>query len=142
MRLSETDLARQVQQLQQEIAALTEQIGGVQREVDAKEQVQAQQLVPAGSRKPAVFVECTAAGVLLMPERTLLQATVPPAARETFLARVTARGYVVFLIRPDGLTAFERYREVVQTYNKTTRNTLNIGYEPVNADWKLVYPTH
>jgi uncharacterized protein YlxW (UPF0749 family) len=142
MRLSETDIAGQVRQLRDEIAALTAQIGTVQREIEAKEQVQAQQLVPAGSRKPAVFVECTADGVLLMPERTLLQAAVPPTARETFLARVTAKGYAVFLIRPDGLTAFKRYREVLETYNNTARSKVDMGYEPVNADWKLVYPNN
>jgi hypothetical protein len=47
----------------------------------------------------------------------------------------------VFLIRPDGFTAFENYRDVLQTHNTSATRALDLGYEPVDADWQLVYPT-
>ena len=88
-----------------------------------------------------MFVECDSKGVWLRPERKLLDPTVSPAARTTFLNRVQSTGYVVFLIRPDGFVPFRRYRDVLITYNATAERPLDFGYEPVNADWKLVYPT-
>ena len=140
MRLSRTAREAEVNRLEREIESIKREIAGVQRQMDEKERMQAKELVPSGSRRPAVFMECDSEGVWIMPERKLLEVSVPLASRGAFLARVKSKGYVVFLIRPGGFKAFERYREVLETHNKTSTAKYDYGYEPVNADWKLVYP--
>lgn len=142
LRLSRSEAEERATRLTAEIDALKQQLHGVQREIEEKDQVHAQQLVPSGSRRPSVFVECDAQGIWLMPDRTPLDAAAPSAARETFLSRVKTKGYVVFLIRPNGFTSFERYREILTSYNATAAQALDFGYEPVNAEWKLAYPTN
>lgn len=143
LRLSRKDLEAKISQLQAEIASLQGEANTVRRKVEEIDQVQVKDLVPGGQRRPAVFVECNAQGAWIMPERRLLEPTVPPAAREALLNKASSKryGYIVFFIRPDGYTAFKRYREVVETHNKSSSTVLEYGYEPVNADWKLVYPT-
>ena len=141
LRLSRSEREARMKKIQAEIEALKKAIGTVQRELDDTESVSVGQLVPSGSRRLAVFVECSATGVWLMPERNQLGPSAPASARKSFLTRANTTGYVVFLIRPDGYAAFERYREVLTTYNATAARPLDFGYEPVDADWRLVYPT-
>lgn len=140
-RLSRMATETKIRQLKEQIESLKREIAGVQREVDVKERVQVKNLIPSGSRRPAVFVECDAQGVWMMPERKLLETSASDAAREAFLTRVRSKGYVVFLIRPDGFNAFRKFRELVETHNRASINKLEYGYEPINADWRLVYPT-
>lgn len=141
LRLSLTLRAEALAQLRGKIATLNKELAGVQREIDEKERVQAKDLVPSGAHRPAVFMECDARGVWIMPERRLLAASAPSSARQAFLSKARTTGYVVFLIRPDGFTAFENYRDVLQTHNTSATRALDLGYEPVDADWQLVYPT-
>ncbi len=126
--------------LSEENQRLEEAIKTVQRAVEEKEHVQARDLVPAGSLQAAIFMECDAKGVWIMPEKNLLESEAKNASREAFLRRAGITGYVVFLIRPDGFKSFEKYREVLETYNESASSPLEFGYEPVDADWKLSYP--
>lgn len=140
MQRERQDVEAEIARLETELAATEGEIDTVKREIEDTDRVHAEALVPGGSRRPAVFVECDAKGAWLMPERRMLEPTVPREARRLFMEHVRKTGYVVFLIRPDGFTAFERYRDFVETYNDTSTVPIDYGYEPLDADWRLVYP--
>jgi predicted nuclease with TOPRIM domain len=94
----------------------------------------------ASRARDAVFAECTADALILQPEETRLGPALTEADQRAFLARLRDPRYVVFLIRPDGLGTFRRYRNLVLSENRTGSEQIDIGFEPVNADWALVYP--
>ena len=51
-----------------------------------------------------------------------------------------SEGLVFFLVRPDGFETFLRYHGVVENHNATVRKRIDIGYEPADANWTLLYP--
>ncbi|MFQ5728848.1 MAG: hypothetical protein ACE5GN_00615 [Waddliaceae bacterium] len=128
-------------ELLEEKQEIEKQINTVQRAVNDKESVHAKDLVPAGSLQKAVFIECEEKWIRIMPEGKHLESGPSKASREEFLQIAKTTGYVVFLIRPDGYASFENYREVVENYNKEAASPLEFGYEPIDADWKLAYPS-
>jgi hypothetical protein len=139
-RLSRTDLEEQLRKLRDEIATVEASTGGVRRELDAKERIPATRLVPTGSRRPAVFLECDGDGVWMMPERRRLATSPTADERDALLARVKTTGYAVFLVRPTGVESFLAYRDILEEYNRTAARPFDFGFEPVNADWKISYP--
>jgi hypothetical protein len=140
MRVSRSALEKELTTLSGEVVTAESKVLTVRREIDEKEKYPAKELVPRGTRRQAVFMEADAEGVWIMPERTLLEPSVPLLARATFLASARATGYVVFLVRPDGYKAFTAYRELLEEQNAKSSGIVEFGYEPVNADWKLAYP--
>lgn len=90
--------------------------------------------------RPATFVECTAHEVRIQPAGERFSGTMDPSERQRFLQRIRATGYAVFLIRPDGYQNFLRYRALVLSAGGAGKEAIAIGYEPVNAEWKLIYP--
>lgn len=93
-----------------------------------------------GQQDPAIFAECTSKGIVIQPEGILLSQGLTPNDQKTFLTYVQKTYYVVFLIRPDGLKNFFQYRRLVFSQNRLEKQTVNIGFEPVNEDWILTYP--
>lgn len=93
-----------------------------------------------GSWKPALYVECLRGEAVIRPEGRHLSADAHPAAEEEFLKRARETGRVVFLIRPTGFEAFARYRSLLQERNSRGTARIEMGYEPVDADWDLRYP--
>ena len=90
--------------------------------------------LPPGTSKP-VFVECTATGATIQPEGIRLNAYPQAKDRSRFLAAARKSGFVVFLVRPNGVGSFRKYRALTQN-----NGAIKFGFEPVDASWNLVYP--
>jgi len=95
-----------------------------------------------GSRRvrKAMFAECTADGIIVQPVKRRLSMNINTRDQSTFLSIVRQIRYVVFLIRPDGFESFRRYRALVISQNRLSNEPIDIGFEPVNGDWVLIYP--
>jgi hypothetical protein len=78
--------------------------------------------------------------VILQPAGTQLGDDPDDDDRRVFLSAASRTGYVVFMIRPDGFRSFNNYRRIVASVNQGSPGKLDCGFEPVNADWKLIYP--
>lgn len=95
----------------------------------------------ASNRDGAVtFAECSKAGVLLKPLNRRLSADPSTADKETFQQAAGESGYVVFMVRPDGLGTFQHYRALIEEANGSMTSKIEMGYEPIDAAWELVYP--
>jgi len=90
--------------------------------------------------RPAVFVECRANEVIVQPLGKRFNFQKGNEEEAAFLTMVKSTRYVVFLIRPDGFESFRRYRNLVLSKNRLTKDPVDIGFEPVNGDWILTYP--
>lgn len=75
-----------------------------------------------------LYAECDGQGILLQPENVRPQLQPGQTTEEQFLQAARQRGYVLFLIRPDGFGAFRRYR------NTIVQNNIDFGYEPIPQD--------
>jgi hypothetical protein len=137
---SRAELAAQRRTLDADLAAARSAADELGRAIEAKERIPATQLVPSGSRRPAAFFECDLDGLSIMPEGRRLAVDPTPADREAFLARARATRFAVFLIRPMGYKTFIAYRGVLEEHNAARSDTVDIGFEPVDGDWKLAYP--
>lgn len=92
----------------------------------------------SGRTRAAVFAECSEQGLIVQPKGKHLNSIPTVEDKQTFLSFVQKTHYVVFLIRPDGFSTFSRYRRLANT---GMNDPVDIGFEPVNTDWRLVYPT-
>ena len=95
---------------------------------------QANQIVdpsPNGTGLKPRYVECRAEGLLIHPERTevsLDELADKENAWDALLAELQPRRYweyVIFLVRPDGLEAFEKARSSIEG------KSIEFGFEPV-----------
>ena len=95
-----------------------------------------------GSRhvRKAIFAECAADGIIVQPVKRRLSMNMEARDQNTFLSIVRQTRYVVFLIRPDGFESFRRYRALLISENRLSNEPIDIGFEPVNGDWVLIYP--
>jgi hypothetical protein len=92
------------------------------------------------SRRKPVYLVCSAQNAILEPEGRQLGSDPSPFDQQAFLAAVRATGYVVFLIRPDGVPCFMIYRRFVTSDNAISGQPIQFGFEPVNADWDCSNP--
>lgn len=120
---AECDLAREKKEEERKNVSVTT-IGGTQKNRHLK----------------PVFVECASQKAILQPQAKELSSNPDKSDQEAFLDFARRTGYVVFLIRPDGFGCFENYRDLMISANKNARSPVEYGYEPVNADWNLIYP--
>lgn len=139
---SKQELERKLQEAQRERERLVAELDKVQREIEDKKKEYWVPELPGGTRhtRKPVYVECTAGGAILQPAGTLLGGDPDDNDRRAFLSAASRTGYVVFLIRPDGFRSFNNYRRIVTSVNQESPGKLDCGFEPVNADWKLIYP--
>ncbi|MHB8736528.1 MAG: hypothetical protein ACYC6M_14595, partial [Terriglobales bacterium] len=113
------------------------------------------------SRRP-IYVECTAEGVIFHPERRAMPVTarefligrdqpgaVPDDVRSEVERRIArqraqqagvpgaanATPYLLLLVRPDGINTYGELQAVLKDL------TLDFGYEFIDADWVLDFPT-
>lgn len=95
-----------------------------------------------GARRntPALFAECAARGVTLQPVGKALSSKMESGEQESFLSLARQTGHVVFLVRPDGFESFHGYRSLLMSENRRSSRTIEMGLEPVDADWSLKYP--
>ncbi len=126
--------------LAQAVTDADAKIHALEQQVSVKGQVAVTNLVPTGTRRPAVFVECSSDGAWVMPERRRLAADAPAGDAAALVARLASTHFVVFLVRPSGFRSFAAYRAVIERHNAGTRDHVDYGFEPVDAGWKLAYP--
>lgn len=90
--------------------------------------------------RPALFAECQAGGITLQPGGKVLGIRMETGEQQSFLSLAKQAGHVVFLIRPDGFDSFYRYRSLLMSENRRSTRPVEMGFEPVDADWILKYP--
>jgi len=139
---SKQELERRLREAQQEQRRLVAELDKVQREIEDKEKIHVVTELGAGARhtRKPVYVECVGSGVILQPAGTQLGGDPGDADRNAFVSAASRTGYVVFMIRPDGFRSFNNYRRIITLVNQESPGKLDCGFEPVNADWKLLYP--
>ncbi len=94
----------------------------------------------SGQLRPATFVECAERRAIIQPQATALSAASDVSDSQALLAAARRTNYVVFLVRPDGFETFQRYRALLLSESQQAGVPIDLGFEPVNADWVLVYP--
>lgn len=148
---------REVARLQQLIDDTREQI--VELEAEQEDGPRSYSIIPYkgphGTARQPIYIECLKDEVVLQPEGIRLkpQDFMPPlgagnplasalrAAREFMVTRhpelsdsVGAEPYPLILVRPDGIGAYYRVREAIESWDS------DFGYELVDADWELEFP--
>jgi regulator of replication initiation timing len=122
---------------------LAAQLAQIQRELTAPERtvhVTGFRGTQEWNAPEPLYVECEGAGVKVQPSGTRFAASPSPEQRDAFLQTVRQTGYVLFLIRPDGFESFKQYRKIVASREPNSDKPTEYGYEPVNAEWRMVYP--
>jgi len=132
--------AAERERLTRAIAEADAKIRTLEEQTTLKARIPATDLVPTGTRRPAVFVECTADGAWIMPERHQLATTASAADGAVLLDRLERTRFAVFLVRPSGFRTFAAYRAVLERYNASRPTRIDFGFEPVDAGWQLAYP--
>jgi len=79
-----------------------------------------------------LFVECKKYNITIYPQRTLVS-TSELTENNPFSSLSHDHDAVIFLIRPDGYESFQ------QANSWSEKMNWKIGYEPVNAEWKLAF---
>jgi hypothetical protein len=87
-----------------------------------------------------VYLVCSGRDAILQPQGRSFAANPDKADQQAFLTAAHTAGYVVFLIRPDGIPCFKVYRYLLTSDNTTSGYHVQFGYEPVNADWDCSNP--
>jgi|GEM_PF-5857660 len=88
-----------------------------------------------------LFIECVADGVILQPQQERFARHPDVDVKTAFRSSLEPVQHVVFLVRPDGFESFWRYHALVTEANEAGQATTQIGYEPVDQDWRLTYPS-
>jgi len=146
----QSEAAASLEELRARVAAAEKQRTELNVKLDALKQSQAKQekilsvMALSGrhrtNTRPAMFVECMADGVFLQPRQERLPVRPAAVERGVFTAFIEETDYVVFLIRPDGFESFWQYYRLARSRNASPSTAIDVGYEPVNADWHLLYP--
>ena len=89
----------------------------------------------------ATFAECKGGKLRMEPGSVELAGNPTSAESAAFLRAVRTTGYVLFLVRPDGFNTFDQYREVLQDANQNEQSKVEFGFEPVDQDWHLTFPS-
>jgi|GEM_PF-2068076 len=135
------DLApRDVARLQKEIQAADERLQQLEKLQDrlAAQKGEEDQFNPWKDFKGAellrnpLFVECKKYNIIIYPQKNLVS-TSELAENNPFASLSQNYDAVIFLIRPDGYETFQ------QANSWTEKLDWKIGYEPVNAEWKLSF---
>lgn len=124
-----------VEKLKKEIEAENEKLESLRKKI-AEESVEINNFNPwkdfKGTEllKNPQFVECRKDHVMLFPQSEIVGIS-ELSHSDPFTDISRDHDGVVFLIRPDGFDVFR------QVKRKAEQANLKIGYEPIDADWKL-----
>ncbi len=149
---------REISRLYKLIDEVLEEIARVEEDLDDAPRSYA--IVPYqgshGTRRRPIYIECRGNEVVLQPEGVLLTPRdfAPPlgagnplasalrAAREFLVNQYPEMGesaetepYPLVLVRPDGVGAYYRVRAAIESWDS------DFGYEFVDGDWKLEFPS-
>ncbi len=152
-------------QAQRELQRLRELIEQTKQEIEQLEaerdkQAKSYSIVPykgkSGTTRRPVYIECRKDRVIMQPEGVELTpedftpplgvgnplAAVLRSAKEYYARLDGGDGYdpqiepyPLLIVRPDGIADYYRVREAIRAWDS------DFGYELVNADWTLAYPT-
>jgi len=151
------DQARQNNQRTAKLKAQKTDLGKAMREADTELKKLANELVKrqenrgkfsamslyggtSNCRRIPIFAECRGESLIIQPEGLTLGREPTPNDKSLILALTKRVPYIVFFIRPDGFEIFEKYRGFLLEENAKSQIPVDIGYEPVDRDWVLVYP--
>lgn len=139
--LSRSELEPRIAEAKTEAERLEKALGGLKKQREQNKKTFDVRALYGGPmrQRAAVFVECGGNGVIIQPQGKQLSRSAEPTEQRTLLSLARKTGYVVFLVRPDGLESFRRYRQVVVSQNNATEAAIDLGYEPVDSDWVLTY---
>ncbi|QDU87766.1 hypothetical protein Pla175_11320 [Pirellulimonas nuda] len=149
---------RELQRLRELIEQTKQEIEQLEAERD--KQAKSYSIVPykgrSGTLRRPVYIECRKDRVTLQPEGVELGPDdfTPPLGVGNPLAAVLRSAkeyygrldggdgynpeiepYPLLIVRPDGIADYYRVREAIRAWDS------DFGYELVNADWELAYPT-
>jgi hypothetical protein len=149
---------REVERLGQLIESTRETIASLKEEQKSKKRSYA--IIPYegphGTRRRPIYIECRSEEVVLQPEGIRLTpedfrpplgagnplATALRATREYIIRQEgvvdpqrETRPYPLILVRPEGIMAYYRVRQAIESWDT------DFGYELVDSDWKLEFPT-
>ena len=83
------------------------------------------------------YIECQEDGVIIHPSQTFVSQTELNRNGSAFknllnqMSRNREREYLIVAVRPNGIKVFQEVRELIE------KEKIDIGYEPINNDWKL-----
>lgn len=153
--LEKAEADAQLARMQEALAAAAARLEKAREE--AKQDEPAYAIIPyegpSGTHRRPIYIECRADAVVLQPEGIVLrssdfQAPLGPgnplaaalrAAREYLAARQPAGAkpqepYPLLLVRPDGIAAYYKVREAIESWGP------DFGYELISGDWQLSFP--
>lgn len=99
-------------------------------------------------RKHPIYLECQPDYLIIHPEKTKIPTDslfVDNPPFERFLDKMTKNAgqqYVVFTIYPNGEITFRKAREAIKKRNDQIAELgkkIDIGYEPLNKNWRLIF---
>jgi len=126
-----SQLEQESKDLQQRISAIDRRIEELKRLVAGAQRVAITNLlIRLGN---SVWVECTRAGIVLLPKGDRVELTELQKGSERFLTAV-ANHRVQFLVRPDGFESFQVARTAAEQ-----RGATSLGYEPIDASWRVKF---
>ena len=88
-------------------------------------------------QKQPRYVECQAGGIMIHPQGTFVASASlsnpqsPLATLLQRLARHKDREYLIVVVRPQGIDVFKQLRALVENRG------IDLGYEPLEAGWRL-----
>ncbi|MEM1368920.1 MAG: hypothetical protein AAGG02_13080 [Cyanobacteria bacterium P01_H01_bin.15] len=115
------------------IIVISTQAFGDQKEIRIIAKVDAGQNL---SKTPR-YIEVTGEGVIIHPEKTLVQQAelqAPYSALTDLIEQVSTardREYLIVAVRPEGIAIFDEVRSKIEAKG------IDIGYEPIDSDWIL-----
>jgi predicted RNase H-like nuclease (RuvC/YqgF family) len=151
LRRDVSELRRSRKEIEFDIVSVKKKIERLQYQLSSAQQKRQQMAkvfnvgtIKGGKTKSAsnvLYVECINNGVILQPKGIYLTHNLSSEEQSKFLSVAIQTGHVVFLIRPDGFKSFKQYRSIITSHNRASTQQIDLGYEPVNADWILNYPS-
>lgn len=126
-------LEQQLDETRRQIAQAVRRIQDLRESIEDRKYSLAVDLLKQRDGRPTAWVECTRSEIVLLPQGSHVSLKELAALPPGFLQAI-ARKNVEFLIRPDGFHAFHLARELAEQHG-----ALSIGYEPVDANWRLKY---
>lgn len=125
-------LERRLQEVREQIAHEERTAQDLRRRISDKTSVSVGQIYGrTGSGKVPQWVECVKGGVVLQPQGERIGLDALKQKSSTFMQAIRHKGYVVFLVRPQGFEAFQEARQLAAGERVT------LGYEPVDEEWVL-----
>lgn len=141
-----SEMERRLAELRRQVGDEERRIEELRKQVDKRKEINVGRLCPGcASLKNPQWVECIEDAAVLQPQGerfTLAQLKANSSPFGQAVKHCSQRSddpcELIFVVRPKGFPVFEAAREAAEKFKG---EKLRVGYEPVDADWVLEYPT-